>query len=89
MPELRRDHHHPGGFLMAVPIRITFRPEDGDQQTLWGQVEDRDKLRELQAHTRRPDTANIIIPLYASLQKGGEMIPRTFLASRTTIEEDK
>jgi hypothetical protein len=87
---LRRDHHHPGGwFLMAVNIKITFRPEKGAPQTLWGQVRDWDKLRELQAYTKRADAADLVLNLDASLKKGGEVFPRVFRASRTTIEEDK
>jgi len=73
---------------MAVQIRITFKPENGGQQTLWGEVEDWDKLRELQEYTRRPDADKLVLNLNASLKKGGEVFPRVFRASRTKIEED-
>lgn len=72
---------------MPVPIKIFFELETGGEQILWGEVADWDKLRELQDYTTSPLAPSLVIPLYASLQKGGQVGPRVFPAHRVRIEE--
>ncbi|MFI6603739.1 NUDIX domain-containing protein [Nonomuraea sp. NPDC050536] len=70
-----------------ITIEITYRSDNEQTQTLYGEVDDQDHLARLQALTRADNAAGIVIPLSARLTVEGTDFPRVFYADRVTFRE--